>query len=158
MFSSCNRSSMRRTSLLMNMHFTSLGIVPKKTHRHTNSGTVARKGWKWENFDGRPAPWKNQPYPSAVKVPKNYFKITSTLNRVGSFCLLLPPFASVFWFLESVTSSSKMKQVHVQEAGKSSSTDDKMFKKLRQDLNSGRMHVIFTGKYPAFKNSIWLLK
>ena len=47
-----------------------------------------------------------------------------------------------------------MKQVHVQEAGKSSSTDDKMFKKLRQDLNSGRMHVIFTGKYPAFKNSI----
>ena len=30
-----------------------------------------------------------------------------------------------------------MKQVHVQEARKSSSTDDKMFKKLRQNLNSG---------------------
>ena len=53
-----------------------------------------------------------------------------------------------------MTSLSKMKQVHVQEAGKRLSTDGNMFRKLRQDLNPGRMPVILTGKYLAFKNSI----
>ena len=56
------------------MYFTSLGLSP--TIKKTQQQNCRLKGLKMKVFLCPTCSLKNKPYPSTVKVPKTYFKIT----------------------------------------------------------------------------------
>ena len=57
------------------MYFTSLGLSPT-IKKKTQQQNCRLKGLKLKEFLCPTCSLKNKPYPSTVKVPKTYFKIT----------------------------------------------------------------------------------